>query len=45
VRGERVFDGEAGHAGTVPMAGRRDVLVAAALGRRARTRSRAPRRS
>jgi hydantoinase/carbamoylase family amidase len=30
VRGERVFDGEAGHAGTVPMGGRRDALVAAA---------------
>ena len=30
VRGERVFDGEAGHAGTVPMAGRADALVAAA---------------
>jgi allantoate deiminase len=30
VRGERVFDGDAGHAGTVPMAGRRDALVAAA---------------
>src|SRR5207247_425255 len=30
VRGERVFDGEAGHAGTVPMEGRRDALVAAA---------------
>jgi acetylornithine deacetylase/succinyl-diaminopimelate desuccinylase-like protein len=30
VRGERVFTGEAGHAGTVPMAGRNDALVAAA---------------
>jgi allantoate deiminase len=30
VRGERVFAGEAGHAGTVPMAVRRDALVAAA---------------
>ena len=30
VRGERVFEGEAGHAGTVPMAVRRDALVAAA---------------
>jgi allantoate deiminase len=30
VRAERVFDGEAGHAGTVPMAARRDALVAAA---------------
>src|SRR5690242_6774729 len=30
VRGERIFVGEAGHAGTVPMAGRRDALVAAA---------------
>jgi acetylornithine deacetylase/succinyl-diaminopimelate desuccinylase-like protein len=30
VRGERVFDGEPGHAGTVPMAGRRDALVDAA---------------
>jgi len=30
VRGERVFTGEAGHAGTVPMPGRRDALVAAA---------------
>ena len=30
VRGERVFAGEAGHAGTVPMAGRRDALVDAA---------------
>jgi len=30
VRGERVFVGEAGHAGTVPMAGRRDALVDAA---------------
>jgi allantoate deiminase len=30
VRGERVFEGEAGHAGTVPMAGRADALVAAA---------------
>jgi acetylornithine deacetylase/succinyl-diaminopimelate desuccinylase-like protein len=30
VRGERIFDGEAGHAGTVPMAGRQDALVAAA---------------
>jgi acetylornithine deacetylase/succinyl-diaminopimelate desuccinylase-like protein len=29
-RGERVFTGEAGHAGTVPMAERRDALVAAA---------------
>ena len=29
-RGERIFTGEAGHAGTVPMAGRRDALVAAA---------------
>src|SRR5690242_18199570 len=30
VRGERIFVGEAGHAGTVPMAGRRDALVEAA---------------
>jgi acetylornithine deacetylase/succinyl-diaminopimelate desuccinylase-like protein len=30
VRGERVFDGPGGHAGTVPMADRRDALVAAA---------------
>src|SRR5262249_57655949 len=30
VRGERVFVGEPGHAGTVPMAGRQDALVAAA---------------
>ena len=30
VRGERVFEGEPGHAGTVPMAGRRDALVDAA---------------
>jgi acetylornithine deacetylase/succinyl-diaminopimelate desuccinylase-like protein len=30
VRGERVFAGEPGHAGTVPMAGRRDALVDAA---------------
>jgi len=30
VRGERVFEGAAGHAGTVPMAVRRDALVAAA---------------
>jgi acetylornithine deacetylase/succinyl-diaminopimelate desuccinylase-like protein len=30
VRGERVFEGEPGHAGTVPMAGRSDALVAAA---------------
>jgi allantoate deiminase len=30
VRGERVFEGEAGHAGTVPMNLRRDALVAAA---------------
>ena len=30
VRGERVFDGQPGHAGTVPMAGRRDALVDAA---------------
>src|SRR5205807_9083344 len=30
VRGERVFEGEPGHAGTVPMAGRADALVAAA---------------
>ena len=30
VRGERVFEGEAGHAGTVPMSARRDALVAAA---------------
>jgi acetylornithine deacetylase/succinyl-diaminopimelate desuccinylase-like protein len=29
-RGEVVFEGEAGHAGTTPMAGRRDALVAAA---------------
>ena len=29
-RGERVFEGQAGHAGTTPMAGRRDALVAAA---------------
>src|SRR5207302_19356 len=34
VRGERVFEGEAGHAGTVPMAGRRDAPVAAAEGPR-----------
>jgi allantoate deiminase len=30
VRGERVFDGPGGHAGTVPMSGRRDALVEAA---------------
>ena len=30
VRGERVFEGPGGHAGTVPMADRRDPLVAAA---------------
>jgi allantoate deiminase len=30
VRGERVFEGLAGHAGTVPMGERRDALVAAA---------------
>jgi acetylornithine deacetylase/succinyl-diaminopimelate desuccinylase-like protein len=30
VRGERVFEGAAGHAGTVPMADRHDALVAAA---------------
>jgi allantoate deiminase len=30
VRGERLFEGSAGHAGTVPMAERRDALVAAA---------------
>jgi hydantoinase/carbamoylase family amidase len=30
VRGQRVFDGEAGHAGTVPMGARSDALVAAA---------------
>ena len=30
VRGERVFTGRAGHAGTTPMAGRRDALVVAA---------------
>jgi hydantoinase/carbamoylase family amidase len=30
VRGERVFAGQPGHAGTVPMAGREDALVAAA---------------
>jgi acetylornithine deacetylase/succinyl-diaminopimelate desuccinylase-like protein len=30
VRGERVFEGAGGHAGTVPMADRRDALVAAA---------------
>ena len=30
VRGERVFEGLAGHAGTVPMAERRDALVGAA---------------
>jgi len=30
VRGERVFEGRAGHAGTVPMEGRLDALVAAA---------------
>jgi allantoate deiminase len=30
VRGERVFEGEAGHAGTVPMDGRQDALAAAA---------------
>ena len=29
-RGERIFEGEAGHAGTVPMQHRRDALVAAA---------------
>lgn len=29
-RGELVFEGQAGHAGTTPMAGRRDALVAAA---------------
>jgi len=31
VRGERTFEGHAGHAGTVPMLGRHDALVAAAL--------------
>jgi acetylornithine deacetylase/succinyl-diaminopimelate desuccinylase-like protein len=31
VRGERTFEGQAGHAGTVPMRGRQDALVAAAL--------------
>jgi acetylornithine deacetylase/succinyl-diaminopimelate desuccinylase-like protein len=31
VRGERTFEGQAGHAGTVPMVGRQDALVAAAL--------------
>jgi allantoate deiminase len=30
VRGERTFEGQAGHAGTVPMPGRLDALVAAA---------------
>jgi len=30
VRGERIFEGPGGHAGTVPMADRRDALVAAA---------------
>jgi allantoate deiminase len=30
VRGELVFEGDAGHAGTTPMAGRADALVAAA---------------
>jgi acetylornithine deacetylase/succinyl-diaminopimelate desuccinylase-like protein len=30
VRGERTFEGRPGHAGTVPMQGRRDALVAAA---------------
>ena len=30
VRGERIFEGPGGHAGTVPMADRRDPLVAAA---------------
>jgi acetylornithine deacetylase/succinyl-diaminopimelate desuccinylase-like protein len=30
VRGRRTFDGTAGHAGTTPMAGREDALVAAA---------------
>ncbi|TMK27948.1 MAG: Zn-dependent hydrolase [Actinobacteria bacterium] len=30
VRGEKVFEGDPGHAGTVPMADRRDALVAAA---------------
>ena len=30
VHGERVFEGRAGHAGTTPMAGRQDALVAAA---------------
>jgi acetylornithine deacetylase/succinyl-diaminopimelate desuccinylase-like protein len=30
VRGERVFEGQPGHAGTVPMEGRADALVAAA---------------
>jgi hydantoinase/carbamoylase family amidase len=30
VRGERVFTGEPGHAGTVPMAGRKDALIDAA---------------
>jgi len=29
-RGEKVFEGEAGHAGTVPMSARRDALVSAA---------------
>jgi acetylornithine deacetylase/succinyl-diaminopimelate desuccinylase-like protein len=31
VRGERTFEGRAGHAGTVPMLGRLDALVAAAV--------------
>jgi acetylornithine deacetylase/succinyl-diaminopimelate desuccinylase-like protein len=30
VRGERIFEGQPGHAGTVPMEGRADALVAAA---------------
>nr|MDQ2981969.1 M20/M25/M40 family metallo-hydrolase [Actinomycetota bacterium] len=30
VRGERIFEGQVGHAGTVPMVGRLDALVAAA---------------
>jgi hydantoinase/carbamoylase family amidase len=31
VRGERTFEGQVGHAGTVPMLGRQDALVAAAV--------------
>jgi acetylornithine deacetylase/succinyl-diaminopimelate desuccinylase-like protein len=31
VRGERTFEGQVGHAGTVPMPGRLDALVAAAM--------------